>query len=323
MLHVPRAPSVSAMEHFVEASPANVVTAFSRTQEPVLTVDPGDEVQVRTLDVLGHEERFSASDEGVPRLLGPGAGLMVTGPIHVRGAEPGMAVAVHLLDLRPDDWGWTMASWQHSALERALDAERDEPTWLHWDVDVDAGLVTSPQRLTVPLRPFLGMLGLAPRAAGEHPLVTPHAAGGNLDCRSLTAGSTVYLPVEVEGGLLYVGDGHAAQGDGEVSGTAVECAMTSTLRVDLVRAPELPGLHAETPDGRLTFGLSPDLNVATEQALSAMLTWIERLHGVDRSTALALASAAVDLRVTQVATPTWGVHAVLPPQALLPAGGSV
>ena len=308
--------------HVLEPAPDTVTTCFSRRQTPILTVEPGDELRIRSLDVLAHLERFEGGDLGVPRLLGPEAGLTVVGPIAVRGAEPGMAVALTVVDLSPDDWGWTMSSWQHSDLERGLGVERDEPTWLSWDIDTDRGVARCAPGLSVPLEPFLGMTGLAPAAPGEHPLVTPHPAGGNLDCRAIGRGSTIYLPVEVPEALLYVGDGHAAQGDGEVSGTAIECGMRSTLRVDLVPAPVLSELHAETPAGRITFGLSPDLNVATQAALGAMLTWIERLHDVDRSTALALASAAVDVRVTQIASPVWGVHAVLPPGALAPTTGT-
>ena len=116
--------------------------------------------------------------------------------------------------------------------------------------------------------------------------------------------------------MLHVGDGHGAQGDGEVSGTAIECAVRSTLTVDVATDRPVPTLHAETPSGRITFGLSPDLDEAAAQALEAMLTWIQAQHDVDRPTALALASACVDLRVTRIATPVRGVHAVLPPGAL-------
>ena len=163
------------------------------------------------------------------------------------------------------------------------------------------------------------MIGVAPAEPGEHSTIPPRAgSGGNVDCRSLVAGSTLYLPVQVAGALLTLGDGHAAQGDGEVGGTAIECAMTSTVLVDLVPDPPLRSVHAETPSGRITFGFDADLNAATAEALDAMLTWLESLHDLDRSTALALASACVDLRITQVANGTWGVHAMLSDERLLP-----
>jgi acetamidase/formamidase len=118
--------------------------------------------------------------------------------------------------------------------------------------------------------------------------------------------------VSVPGALLYLGDGHAAQGDGEVGGTAIECPMTTEAVVDLVTGRPLASIHAETPAGRITFGFDADLNVAMGDALDAMVRWMQVIFSLDQGTALALASTCVDLRVTQVANQTWGVHAVLP-----------
>ena len=140
--------------------------------------------------------------------------------------------------------------------------------------------------------------------------------GGNIDCRELTARSTLYLPVTVPGALLCLGDGHAAQGDGEVAGTAIECAMTTELELDLVAARPAPGIHAETPAGRITFGFAEDLDEAMADALDAMLAWMGHLLGMDKAAALALASPVLSLRVTQVANDVWGVHALLPRYSL-------
>jgi acetamidase/formamidase len=126
------------------------------------------------------------------------------------------------------------------------------------------------------------------------------------------AGSTLYIPVAVPEALLYLGDGHAAQGDGEVGGTAIECPMQVEAVVDIVRDRPIPGIHAETPVGRITFGFDADLNVAMGDALDAMVEWMTVLFDLDKATALAFASTVVDLRVTQVANKTWGVHAMLP-----------
>lgn len=161
---------------------------------------------------------------------------------------------------------------------------------------------------------------MPPPEPGRHSTVPPRWHGGNLDCRELVAGSTLYLPVPVEGALLSVGDGHAAQGDGEVSGTAIECPME---RVDLTLGllPELFGRPlttpvARTPAGWVTMGLGDDLDEAAAEAMDAMLDVLAAVHGLGRSEALALASVVVDLRVTQVANQTFGVHAVLPPGAV-------
>ena len=185
-----------------------------------------------------------------------------------------------------------------------------------WDLDADELTVPAAWRPPA-VAPFLGVIGMPPAEPGEYSTEPPRAlGGGNIDCRELVAGSTLYLPVTVPGAMLCVGDGHAAQGDGEVSGTAIECGMTSELTLSLVTDPALPSIHATTPAGKITFGFSPNLNEAMTAALDAMITWMTQLLDVDRPTALALASVAVSLRVTQVVNETWGVHALLPDGAL-------
>jgi acetamidase/formamidase len=191
---------------------------------------------------------------------------------------------------------------------RVADAER---TWLLWELDGETG--TDQHGHTVRLAPFLGVVGMPPEEPGEHSTIPPRPeGGGNIDCRELVAGSTLYLPVTVPDAMLLLGDGHARQGDGEVGGTAIECGMTTRVRLDLVVDRPVPGIHAETPSGLVTFGFDTDLNEATATALSAMVDWLQIEQALDRGAALALASATVDMRITQIANQTWGVHAVLP-----------
>ena len=297
----------------LDATAATVVDVFSRERPPVLTVSPGDTVVVQTLDASGYLERPAVRGERPPQLLPHAQGHCLTGPIAVDGARPGDVLSVHLVSMVPGSWGWTVAGAHDTALQRRLGVVPGELSWLLWDLDVEQGTATESRGFRRPLAPFLGVLGLAPGEPGEHSTVPPRpGTGGNIDCRELVAGSTLHLPVEVDGALLSLGDGHAAQGDGEVGGTAVETAMTTELVVDLVRDRPVAGVHAETPAGRITFGFDADLNAATAEALAAMVTWVQVLHGLDRTTALALASTVVDLRITQVANRTWGVHAVLP-----------
>lgn len=307
--------------HRLEAGPGTVVDVFDPAAPPALVVEPGDTVVVRSLDASGSLRRQGVPGERVPTMFADRRGHCLTGPVAVAGARPGDVLAVRLVSLVPDPWGWTVAGAKDTALNRALGLAPGlvprEPTWLLWDLDVANGVGRTQHGFTVRLAPFLGVLGVAPAEPGEHPTVPPRpGCGGNVDCRDLVAGSTLYLPVQVDGGLLSLGDGHAAQGDGEVSGTAVECGMTTELVVDVVRGRPAPGVHAVTPAGRTTFGFDPDLDEAAAQALAAMVTWVEHDYGVDRGTATALASAVVDLRVTQVANETFGVHAVLPHGAL-------
>lgn len=283
----------------------------------MLTVAPGDTLVVRSLDASGYLARPAVPGDRPPRLVPEAVGHCLTGPVAVEGAEPGAFLSVSVKALVPDDWGWTVAGVLDNALNRRLGVVPGEPSWLLWDLDLTRGTATESRGFRRSLAPFLGVVGLAPAEPGEHPTVPPRSdTGGNVDCRELTAGSTLYLPVQVPGGLLSLGDGHAAQGDGEVGGTAIECAMTTELVVDLEASRPVPGVHAVTPTARITFGFDADLNAATADALDAMLTWLAALHDLDRTTALALASTAVDLRITQVANRTWGVHAVLAHDAL-------
>jgi acetamidase/formamidase len=202
-----------------------------------------------------------------------------------------------------------------------LDTSTAPMVALQWRLDSQMQVATNNLGFSVDMRPFLGVIGLAPAEDGEFSTTPPRYCGGNLDCKDLVQGSVLYLPVSVEGALLSVGDGHARQGDGEVSGSAIECATTAELQLTVVAAPVVTTPHAKTPSSRITFGFDRDLNSASAAALDAMLTWMEGLFAVTRSEALALASTVVDLRITQVANGVWGVHAVLEDDALRRSAG--
>ena len=301
--------------HQLEPTAGTTADVFSPEHQPVLTVDPGDTVMVRSLDAQGCLTRQTSPGERTPTMFAEFRGHCLTGPIAVRGARPGDMLALRLIALRTGDWGWTAAPGRRdSPVARRLRLTGEEDgAWLLWELDADAGKGVANGRFTRDLGPFLGVMGVAPAAPGEHSTIPPRAqAGGNIDCKDLTAGSTLYLPVNVDGALLYLGDGHAAQGDGEVGGTAIECPMTTEAVLDLATGRPLASVHATTPSGEITFGFSEDLNAAMGDALDAMVEWMTVMFGVGRAEALALASTAVDMRVTQVANGTWGVHAVLP-----------
>jgi acetamidase/formamidase len=302
--------------HRLDPRPETVTDVFSRDLAPVLTVDPGDRVVVHSLDAHGYLERPDFPGDPRPRMFSERRGHCLCGPIAVRGAAPGTTLAVRFVDLRPDPWGWTSAGSRDTPLNRQLNVSAVEATLL-WDIDVDAHIATSNSGRRIRLGPFLGVVGMPPDQPGEHSTIPPRpAGGGNIDCRSLVAGSVLYLPVTVPGAMLCVGDGHAAQGDGEVSGTAIECGMTTVMDVDLVADVPVNGIHATTPSARITFGFSQNLNEAMTAALDAMLGWMQTLFGLPKVEALALASVAVNLRITQVANEVWGVHALLPHGAI-------
>ncbi|MEV5718792.1 acetamidase/formamidase family protein [Amycolatopsis mediterranei] len=298
-------------EYQLPATHESTVDVFDRATPSVLTVDPGDSVVVGSLDAAGYLDRRVPG----PTMFPDRRGHCLTGPIAVRGAEPGMVLGVHFTSLTPGDRGWTAAGTKDNALNRRLGVAGGPGAWLTWDIGPETA--TSNLGHTVAVAPFLGVIGVPPAEPGPHPTIPPRPdGGGNLDCRDLVAGSTLFLPLTVPGALLHLGDGHAAQGHGEVGGTAIECPMMSEVTLTIASSAAVPGIHAETPEGRVTFGFGTDLNEAMADALAAMVTWLQRLHGLDRPTALALASPVVDLRITQVANETWGVHAVLPHRAI-------
>jgi acetamidase/formamidase len=258
----------------------------------VVAVDPGEPVVFSSLNAGWCWE---------PEIQEPtpdGAGHALYGPIEVRGARAGGTLVVHVDEVTPRGWGVTFAP----------------DVKLMWSLEGDTWVSERGSRVAA--APFLGVIGMPPPEAGEHPTGPPRKWGGNIDCKLLVAGTRLYLPIPVDGGLLLAGDGHGAQGDGEVSGTAIECPLErAQLRF------ELSGLELRSPIARVdgawvTFGFDEDLDVAADQALRTMLDLMERELGVDRSHATALASVAVDLAVTQVVNGAKGVHALLRDDAI-------
>lgn len=306
--------------HGLEPDRDTLHGAFFRDMPPALTVDSGDTVVFRTLEAGWRlEPPPDSGDEYFFEDYRPewrGDGHALCGPVEVRGARPGTTLEVKIGELRPGLWGRTFAGGAHRELNKRLGiANLDER--LHWTLDPDAMTGRDQRGHTVALRPFMGVMGMPLDELGQQSTTPPRSTGGNIDCKELVSGSSLFLPVAVDGGLFSVGDGHAAQGDGEVSGTAIECPMeraefTFRVRDDL----RLDNPRALTPDGWITFGFHSDLDEAMTIALDAMLDLMGELFGIERGEALALASVAVDLRVTQVVNQVLGVHAVLPHGAI-------
>jgi len=196
-------------------------------------------------------------------------------------------------DVQPGSWGVTFT---------------EPPHFVHWDLAQGRG---RSELFDVELRPFLGVLGMPPPQEGVHSTIPPRRWGGNIDCKELVAGTTLFLPIPVDGALLSAGDGHARQGDGEVCGTAIECPSRATLTLELRDDFELAWPLARVDGAWLTFGFDEHLGLAARKAVDGLLDLMEREHGIVRDDALALASVVADLRVTQVVNEQVGVHAVL------------
>jgi acetamidase/formamidase len=282
--------------HELPLSEATLHGYFSSVLPPVLTVDPGDSVRFQSLNAGWN---WDLETEFVERDKELHDGHALNGPVEVRGARAGQTLAVGIDEVKPRAWGVTFAHGDRFA----------------WTIDGD--FATDEQGKTVSLAPFLGVIGMPPPEAGIHPTGPPRKWGGNIDCKLLVAGSTLYLPIPVDGALLSAGDGHAAQGDGEVSGTAIECPLEAAqLTLELRDDLELRSPIARTADAWVAFGFDEDLDLAAEHCMATMLDLMERELGFARKHALALASVVVDLHVTQIVNGVKGVHAVLRDDAI-------
>jgi acetamidase/formamidase len=305
--------------HTIEPEVGTLHGQFSRDLRPILTIDPGDTVRYRTLDAGWNVSKPFGQDRSQwvvfpERDPERDRGHALNGPIAIRGAKPGMTLVVHIDVVDPGAWGWNMGvDWW---------ATRDEPDrkapfeFFYWDIDKVANTARNQLGQVVPIKPFMGVLGMSPDEDGWHSTGPPRACGGNMDCKELVAGSTLYLPIPVAGALFSVGDGHAVQGDGEVSGTAIECPMDRVeLTFDLRDDLKLETPRAHTAAGWITLGFDPDLNKAYDSAMWALIDLMSELHDISRLNALSLASLVVDMRVTQCVNGTNGVHALLPHDA--------
>ena len=264
--------------------------SFSREHEPVLEIESGDSVRISTPNA-GWDLASGEPFEPVDAILDEGHAL--AGPILVNGARAGGTLAVRVDEVVPASWGVTLTTYPHR---------------IRWELADGVGRGAG---VEVELRPFLGVLGMPPPEPGVHPTAPPRRWGGNIDCAELVAGSTLYLPIPVDGALFSAGDGHARQGDGEISGTAIECPAEGTLTLSVVDGPELEWPVARTPAAWIAFGFDEDLDAAAAIAADGIVALISREHGLGADDALALASVVADLRVTQIVNGTVGVHAVL------------
>jgi acetamidase/formamidase len=263
---------------------------FSCELEPVLTVDPGDAVRI---DVPNATWELDSGEQFVSRDPSVDTGHALAGPIEVRGARAAQTLVVQIDEVTPGSRGATLTEWPHV---------------LRWELGDG---VARAGGFTVALRPFLGVLGMPPPEPGIHSTIPPRPWGGNIDCKELVAGTTLFLPIPVDGAHFSAGDAHAAQGDGEVSGTAIECAARAQVTLDVRDDLPLEWPIARVEGAWLTFGFDEHLGRAARIAADGMLDLMQREHGLARNDALALASGVVDLRVTQVVNDVLGVHAVL------------
>jgi len=309
--------------HRVDARPDTVRWGqFSAEFEPILTVDSGDTVVLEC--VSGGPDVLPPPGSGmtVPPALaaihaahprGPGVHIL-TGPVEVRGAEPGdmLEVRIEAIELGAD-WGFC----GHRPLAGTLPEDFPHRFLTHIAVDRQARTGTLPWGTVLPLQPFFGVMGVAPKPEyGTISTKEPREHGGNLDNKELGAGSTLFLPVWVEGARFSAGDGHGVQGDGEVCINALEMCLTGTFTLVLhkgggLRAPKLRFPRGETATHFISMGMNEDLDLAMKQALREMIAFICARTNLSPDQAYQLCSLAVDFHVTQTVNGEKGVHGML------------
>jgi acetamidase/formamidase len=306
-----------ACDYTIHSSKHNF--GWNRDFPPALAAKPGSTIHFACIDSSGGQINAGSVLQHVIDLdfakVNP-----VTGPVYIEGAEPGDALKITIREFVPSGVGWT-ANIPGFGL---LTDQFTEPALHVWKYD--------PQSMApslfgpggkVPLKPFAGTIGLAPAEPGLHSVVPPRRVGGNMDIRDITEGVTLYLPVEVEGALFSIGDTHAAQGDGEVCGTAIESQMNVAATFDLVKGANLASPRFTTPgpvsrhldiDGyEVTTGIGPDLMTGAREAVSRMIDLLAAEHGLAPVDAYMLCSVCADLRISEIVdAPNWVVSFYFP-----------
>jgi amidase len=302
---VPERPTAPPQRH--DFTPTVFHRQFSATNKPVLTVSPGDTIHTTTVDAGGTDEK------GVARVLG---GNPETGPFYIETAVPGDTLVVHLTRLRLNrDW----AISDDAIVDRGLDSDlavkmKEGGKPVRWHLDLQQG-TASPEkpgehltRYSVPVRPMLGCVAVAPGSAQAPPGTGDSGRwGGNMDFNEIVEGATVYLPVSVPGALLYVGDGHALQGDGELNGNALETSMDVEFTVDVVSGLRIPGPRVESATHIMAMGLEGSLDDAFRSATANMAQWLANDYKLTPSEVAEVLGTAAEYKVSEVADRNAGV----------------
>src|SRR5579864_7574647 len=284
---------------------------WDNSTPPIARIRSGETVSFDLLDASCGQIRRGSTVEAI-RTLDFARVDQVNGPVYVDGAQPGDTLEVEFLDLQPADWGWTAIIPGFGLLAD----EFTEPVLKIWHLEGGAdGWAEFAPGIRIPLAPFCGEIGLAPGALSTIP---PYRHGGNMDTKHITKGARLYLPVEVSGALFSLGDGHAAQGDGEVCGTAIETPMRATVRLTVHKEFQVPEpqfltsgpltQRTNTAPYYVTDGIGPNLLEATRSAIRHMIDHLQRVYGLSRADAYMLCSVAVDLKLCEVVDmPNWVV----------------
>ena len=304
-------------EHVLERG--RVHYKWDNSIEPVIEIDPGDVVHFETEEVTDGQVTPGCPASALGSIdfdrLYP-----LAGPVVVRGAEPGDALEIEMLSLKPLDWGWTGILPGLGLLAEDF----TEPHIRHFDL-TDGEYAELRRDVRIPLQPFCGTMGVATDEPGSHAVLPPTRGAGNIDTRHLNVGTKLYLPVLVPGAMFSAGDCHAAQGDGEVCVTGIECPMAFSLRFDVKKGRSIKPWRYQfvTPPGSLqprydergyfaATALGPDLMENAKNAVRDVIEWLVAEKDLSREDAYVLCSLAADLKISQIVDqPNWGVSAYL------------
>jgi amidase len=305
-----------ATHHF---QPTNYYTTIG-SHEPVLRINAGDSVVTTTVDASGRDATGTQITPG---------GNPMTGPFSTEGAEPGDTLVLHLERITPNrSYGWTSQTLASNVVDPTYVPElyrlpKDQP-WepATWDIDTAAGTATlsTPAtklgRLTLPLAPMLGCFGVAPARGQAISTATSAEHGGNMDYRGFVSGVTVYFPVLVPGALLFVGDGHAVQGDGEIVGTGIEISMEVEFSVDLIKGKRIGWPHGENANYIFTVGNARPLDQCVQHATTEMIRWLQTDYGLDPVSVSLLLGQAVEYDLGNVFDPAYTMVCKMPKAVL-------
>ncbi len=293
--------------------------SWDNARAPVVTLAPGETVAFRDIDgTFGQITRDSTSQDIAD--LDFTRVNAIAGPVYVDGARPGDALKVTLVDMETPGWGWTAIVPGFGLLADDF----SEPEINHWSYDTSFSQPAAyGPGARIPLKPFCGTVGVARAAPGSHSTIPPYRSGGNMDIRDLARDVELYLPVEVEGALFSIGDPHAAQGDGEVCGTAIETVASVVVHLDLERGADLPfprfvtpgpvSRHLDAKGYDVTTGIGPDLMEAAKDCVRGMIDLVCARHHMRPEDAYMLLSVCADLRISEVVDrPNWVVSCYLP-----------
>ena len=297
---------------------AHVHHGWNNAFEPRLRVAPGEIVHFETVDASSGQLNRDSTSADLAKLdlsrVNP-----VTGPLYVDGAKPGDALKVTVLSMRPSGWGWTGNIPGFGLLTEQFPDARLH----HWHYGPGLTPAMYGPGGRVPLKPMCGTIGVAPAEPGLHSIIPPRNVGGNMDVRDIAEGTELWLPIEIEGAIFSVGDTHAAQGDGEVCGTAIESPIDVSLKIELVEDARLrmpryltPGpvaSHLDKKGYEVTTGIGPDLMAGAKAAVSDMVELLSRRYGFSPIDAYMLCSVCADLRISSIVdVPNWVVSFYFP-----------